>query len=69
MFDFDYITKEDIKEHSPNWPQIPNHLYRTLIVGRCRSGKTNALFNLIIHELDIDKIYLYVHVKQNINYY
>ena len=59
MYDFDYITKEDIKEHSPNWPQIPIHLYRTLIVGGCRSGKTKALFNLIIHEPNIDKIYLY----------
>ena len=23
MFNFDYITKEDIKEHNPKWPEIP----------------------------------------------
>ena len=23
MFNFDYITKQDIKEHNPNWPGIP----------------------------------------------
>ena len=25
MFNFDYITKEDIKEHDPNWEEIPDH--------------------------------------------
>ena len=29
----DYITKEDIKEHNPKWPKIPNHSYRILIIG------------------------------------
>ena len=33
--------------------------YRVLIVEVCGSGQTNALLNLINHELDIDKIYLY----------
>ena len=59
MFHFDYITKEDIKEHSPNWPEIPDHIYRLLIVGGSGSGKTNALLKLINDEPDIDKIYLY----------
>ena len=31
MFNFDYIKKEDIKEH-PNRPEIPDHPYRTRIV-------------------------------------
>ena len=31
MFNFRYITKEDIKEHNPNWPEISDHLYRILI--------------------------------------
>ena len=22
MFNFDYITKEDMKEHNPNWPKV-----------------------------------------------
>ena len=60
MFNFDYITKEDIKEHNPKWPEIPNHPYRMLIIGGSRSGKTSALLNLINHQPDIDKFYLYV---------
>ena len=59
MFNFNYITKEDIKEHNPNWPKIPDHPYRILITGGSGSGKTNALLNLINNEPDIDKIYLY----------
>ena len=59
MFNFHYITKVGIKEHNPNWPEIPDHPYRILIVGGSVSEKTNALLNLINNELDIDKIYLY----------
>ena len=33
MFNLDYITKEDIKQHKPNWLQIPYHSYKMLIVG------------------------------------
>ena len=43
MINFDDVTKENIKEHSPNWPEIPNHSYRILIAGGSGSGKTNAL--------------------------
>ena len=47
--------------HSPNWPYIPGHRYRILIIVGLRSGKSNVLLNLIKHqEPDIDKIYLYV---------
>ena len=56
---FDYITKEDIKKHKPNLLQIPDHQYRILIVVGSGSGRTNALLNLISHQPDIDKIYLY----------
>ena len=31
-----------------------------LIIGGCRSGKMNALLNLINYQPDIDKIYMYV---------
>ena len=55
MFNFDYITKEDIKEHNPNWPKIPDHIYRILITGGSGSGKTDALLNIINHEPNIDK--------------
>ena len=39
MFNFDYITKEDIKEQNPNWPEIHDHRYRILIGGGSASGK------------------------------
>ena len=59
MFNFDYIIKEDKKEHNPNWPEIPDHPYRILIIGGSGSGKTNTLLNLINHEPEVDKIFLY----------
>ena len=58
MINFD-VTNEETKEHNPNWPRIPDNPYRMLIIGGSGSGKTNSLFNLIIHQPDIDKFYLY----------
>ena len=47
--------------HNPDWPNIPDHLYRILIIGGSGSAKTNVLLDLIKHQWpDIDKIYLYV---------
>ena len=51
--------KENIKEYNPNWLQILDHLYRILIIGTSRSRKTNSLFNLVSHQPNINKIYLY----------
>ena len=48
-----------MKEHNPNWQQFPDHPYRILITGGSVSGKVNSLFNLINHQPDIDKSYLY----------
>ena len=59
MINLDSITNENNKEHNKKWPFIPDHLYRILIIGGSGSGKTNALFNLIKEEDDINKIYLY----------
>ena len=59
MINFDDVTKENIKEHDPKWPQIPDNSYRILIIGGSRSRKTNSLFDLIRQQPDIDKIYLY----------
>ena len=39
MINFDNAVKENIKEHNPNWPQIPNHPYRILITGGFGSEK------------------------------
>ena len=59
MFNFDYITKEGIKQHNPNWPENPDHRYSILIIEGSGSGKTNALLNLINQELDVNKKFLY----------
>ena len=59
MINFDNYTNENKTEHNPKWPYIPHHTYRMLIAGRSRSGKTNALLNLIYKQPDIDKIDLY----------
>ena len=69
MINFDDVTKENIKEHNPNWLQIPKHLYRILIIGGSRSGKIYSLFNLISHHYILIK-YSYmpeIRMKQNIN--
>ena len=50
------ISKENIKEHNPNWLQLPDHPYRILIIGGSGSGKTNTLFNLISRQSDIEKV-------------
>ena len=37
----DNVTKQNIKEHNPNWPQIPDHLYKMLIIGGPGSGSSD----------------------------
>ena len=59
MINFDDVAKKNMEECNPNWPEIPEQPYRILLVGGSGSGKTNPLLNLINHETDIDKIYLY----------
>ena len=59
MTNFDNYTNENKINHNPNWPYIPDHSYRILIIGGSGSGKTNTLLNLINNQPGIDKIYLY----------
>ena len=59
MINLDNITNENNKKHNEKWPYIPDHPYRTLIIGDSGSGKTKTLLNLINEQHDIDKIYLY----------
>ena len=59
MINFNDYTNEIKINHKPNWPYIPDHSYRILIIGGSGSGKTNTLLNLINNQPDIDKIYLY----------
>ena len=67
MINFDYYTKENKLEHNSKWPYIPDHSYRTLIMGGFGSGKTNALLNLINNQPEINKIYLYAKDQYLIN--
>ena len=59
MINVDEYTNKNKRKHNPNYPCIPDHPYRILIIGGSGSGKTNALLNLINNQPDIDKIYLY----------
>ena len=53
------LLKKTLKEHNTKWSEILERPYRILIVDDSVYGKTNALLNLIDHEADIEKIYLY----------
>ena len=46
MINFDEYTNENEKQHNLNWPYIPDHPYRILIIGGSGTGKANALLNL-----------------------
>ena len=59
---FDDFSKENIKEHNPNWPKISDYPCRILIIRGFVSGETISLFNLISHQPDIDNIYLYAKI-------
>ena len=59
MINFDDYSNENKLKHNPDWPYIPDHAYRILIIGGSGSGKTNTLLNLINNQPDIGKIYLY----------
>ena len=59
MINFDDYVNKNKTENNENWPYIPDHPYRILIIGSSGSGKTNALLNLIENQPFIDKTYLY----------
>ena len=56
------------RKHNLNWQYIPDHPYRTLIIGGSGLGKTNTLLNLINNQPDIDKIYLYAKDPYEVKY-
>ena len=39
MINFDKYTNENKTIHNKNWPYIPDHPYRILIIGDSGSGK------------------------------
>ena len=58
MINFDDYVNENKTIHNKNWPYIPDHPYKILIIEGSGSGKKNLLLNLIENQPDIDKIYL-----------
>ena len=63
MINFDDYTNENKTEHNPKWPYIPDYPYRILIIGGSGSGNTNALMQILIKYIYMQKI----RMKQNIN--
>ena len=59
MINFDDYTNENKTKHNANWPYIPDHSHKILIIGSSESGKRNLLLNLVLNQHDIHKIYLY----------
>ena len=59
MINFDDYVNENKTEHNKNWPNIPDHRYKILIIEGSESGKTNVLLNLIENQPDINKMYFY----------
>ena len=59
MINFDKYTNKSKFEHNLNYPNIPDHPYRTFIIGGSGSRNTNALLNFINNQADINKIYLH----------
>ena len=68
MINFDDATKENIKEHNPNWPQILDHPYKILIIVSSGSGKKTSLFNVMNEEPHTDKNYLYAKDPYEVKY-
>ena len=69
MINFDDYTNENKLKHNPNWPYIPDHPYRILIIGGSGSEKTNTLLNLInnnqilIKYICMQKIYMKINTN------
>ena len=67
MINFNNVTKGNIKEPNPNWPQTPDHPYRIFVPGGSKSRKTNSLFNSI-NQPNIAQIYLYAKDPYKVKY-
>ena len=46
MINFGDYVNENKTEYNENWPYIPDHPYRMLIIGGSGFGKTNLLLDL-----------------------
>ena len=71
MITFGDYENKNKTEHNSKWLYIPDHPYRTLIIGGSGSGITSASLKLIIiSQTLIEFIYTEkIHMKQNIKWY
>ena len=68
MINLDDVTKENIKERNPKWPQIPDHPYRILQMWGWGSGKNHYSIWKFSNLTLIRFIYmLKIHMKHTIN--
>ena len=67
MTNFDDYTNENKRKHNPNWPYIPDHPYRILIIGSSGSGKTNTLLNLTNNNQILIKYICMQKIRMKIN--
>ena len=68
MINLDDYVNENKTEYNKNWPYIPDHPYKILIIGGPGSARTNVLLNLIENQPDIDKMYLYAYDSYEAKY-
>ena len=59
MINLDSYTKKNNEKPNEKWSCIPDHPYRSIIIGGSRSRKTNSLTYVINEQNDNDKIYLH----------
>ena len=59
MINLDNYVNGNKTKHNKNWPYIPDHPNRILIIGGSGPGKTNLLLKLTENQPELDKIYLY----------
>ena len=68
MINFDNYVDENITKHNKNWPCIPDHAYRILIIGGSGYGKKIIIKFNRKRTRDIDKIYLYAKDPHELKY-
>ena len=62
MINFEDYTNENKTKHSLNWPYIPDHPYRILIIGGSRSKNIQMIWMMLV------KILMDITLKKKIKY-
>ena len=62
MINFEDYTNENKTKHNLNWPYIPDHPYRILIIGGSRSKNIQMIWMMLV------KILMDITLKKKIKY-